>query len=159
MKGYLLLPAGRRALLAEHGGRLEDLPGGALALEPLLQVGSGLGRRRQRLLLEPCETNTRVVPCPLRPSPLLQDRSFLCLHFFLDPHGRLHPVTAHASSSGGGSDSGGGSSSPHGGGGGGGAADDGSGGRGGVTQYSIEQSNVQLGVMVRKGVGGTCPLR
>ena len=26
-------------------------------------------------------------------------------------------------------------------------------------QYSVEESNVQLGVMVRKGVGGTCPLR
>ena len=26
-------------------------------------------------------------------------------------------------------------------------------------QYSVEESTIQLGGMVRKGVGGTCPLR
>lgn len=72
-----------------------------------------------------------------------QDRSFVCLHYHLDAHGRLHPCSA-------GSDGMGGSVGNA---------------LGGVPaaavhqQYSIEQSNVQLGVMVRKGVGGTCPLR
>lgn len=59
----------------------------------------------------------------------------MCLHYHLDAHGRLHPCSV------------------------------GSDGSVGVPAasvqppYSIEQSNVQLGVMVRKGVGGTCPLR
>lgn len=38
MKAYLLLPAQRRALLRQQGGRLEEAPQGALGLEPLLQV-------------------------------------------------------------------------------------------------------------------------
>lgn len=38
MKGYLLAPAQRRALLQQQGGRLEGAPRAALGLEPLLQV-------------------------------------------------------------------------------------------------------------------------
>jgi hypothetical protein len=86
-------------------------------------------------------SNSLTVPIRLS----LQDRSFICLHFHLDQHGQLHPVAAVEASR----------SSSSGALGGGSSGTDGSGGR----QYSVEQSNVQLGVMVRKGVGGTCPLR
>lgn len=91
---------------------------------------------------------------PHAAAPCLQDRSFACLHFYLDASGRLHSCTAtDGTGGGGGGDAAGaaaGCSS--------GAA--GSGGSGEARPYfTVEQSNVQLGVMVRKGVGGTCPLR
>lgn len=67
-------------------------------------------------------------------APLLADRCFHCLHFRLDDAGKLHPaptVSRHGGCSGG----------------------------GGAAAAGPEASNVQLGIMLRKGVGGTCPLR
>lgn len=68
----------------------------------------------------------------------------MCLHYHLDAHGRLHPCSMNSA----------------------GMSHSGSSASGGAArqqqeqqQYGIEQSNMQLGVMVRKGVGGTCPLR
>ena len=167
LKSYLLQPAQRRALLHAQGGRLAEAPAGARGLEPLLQVGRipvmctfvSRGQRfaslawpmapvTQPACLPVClPSNSLTVPIRLS----LQDRSFICLHFHLDQHGQLHPVAAvEASSSSGGAAAG--------------SAGSGGGSRssstdGGGRQYSLEQSNVQLGVMVRKGVGGTCPLR
>ncbi|KAI3425137.1 hypothetical protein D9Q98_008908 [Chlorella vulgaris] len=67
---------------------------------------------------------------------LLQDRSFVCLHYHLDSQGTLHPVDISPTASTGNCCN-------------------------GCTaeRHTVEQSNVQLGMMVRKGVGGTCPLR
>lgn len=63
---------------------------------------------------------------------LLADRCFVCLHFRLDGAGQLHPVDGGAAAAG---------------------------GAGSGVQRGVEGSNVQLGIMLRKGVGGTCPLR
>ena len=68
----------------------------------------------------------------------MQDRSFVCLHFHLDDQGQLHPCTTAPAAN-----------NAHG----------GSSGEAEAQRFTVEQSNVQLGVMVRKGVGGTCPLR
>ncbi len=72
----------------------------------------------------------------------MQDRCFICLHFHLDRQGRLHTISTQRQPAGGTSSTGITSSTP-----------------GPARQYNVEESNVQLGVMVRKGVGGTCPLR
>lgn len=69
----------------------------------------------------------------------------MCLHYHLDGRGRLHPCSKAGAGMGSSSSSAAG-----------GAADQ---QQAKERQYGIEQSNVQLGVMVRKGVGGTCPLR
>lgn len=86
---------------------------------------------------------------------LLQDRSFACLHYRLDAEGRLHPVSATADAQP--ERRAAGSAGPvleD-----GGAAAAGPAAAAGSGACGVEQSDVQLGVMVRKGVGGTCPLR
>ncbi|EFN53716.1 hypothetical protein CHLNCDRAFT_136563 [Chlorella variabilis] len=65
MKSYLLLPAGRRELLHQQGGRLVEASAGARGVESLLQ-----------------------------------DRSFICLHYHLDQQGQLHPVSTTPASAG-----------------------------------------------------------
>jgi hypothetical protein len=76
--------------------------------------------------------------------PLLQDRTFLCLHYRLDRAAAgglaLRPCCAAPAPATAG----------------GGAPQDGDGG-GGV--WGVAESDVQVGVLVRRGVGGTCPLR
>lgn len=111
------------------------------------QAGAGLcsGCFRHRRASQPAAL-PHLHPAPVLPPS--QDRTFVCLHYCLDADGRLHPVAADPAGSSA-------SGAPVG-------ADHGSGGSdGGDTSHrrSIEGSNVQLGVMVRKGVGGTCPLR
>lgn len=61
MKSYLLLPAQRRPLLQQLGGRVEEAPQGALSLEPLLQV-----RRLMRMQLgggQPAQRPLASVAC------------------------------------------------------------------------------------------------
>lgn len=154
MKCYLLLPSQRRELLQRQGGRLQAAPRGALGLEPLLQVRrAAAGRegalwaeqgRARAVAVEPPRSTRSSNPCHL-PLPGLpqQDRCFTCLHYRLDGQGRLHPVAAPPCAPDGVEESGGGGGGP-------GAA---------AVAACLAASNVQLGVMVRKGVGGTCPLR
>ena len=72
--------------------------------------------------------------------PLLADKSFVCLHYWMDPRtGAVHPCAAAAADAG--------------------SEAAAAGAEGRTRAYSIRESNLQVGVMVRKGVGGTCPLR
>lgn len=135
MKSYLLLPAGRRELLHQQGGRLVEASAGARGVESLLQVGSigPAGHFVVCMLVWPTIPSPQPLLQLFNPHSLcLQDRSFICLHYHLDQQGQLHPVSTTPASAG---------------------------SNGTAVRYSVEQSNVQLGVMVRKGVGGTCPLR
>ncbi|KAL3162524.1 hypothetical protein ABBQ32_010180 [Trebouxia sp. C0010 RCD-2024] len=67
--------------------------------------------------------------------PLLSSRSFVCLHYRLGAGGTLQPCTADPSSS----DAATHSTNP--------------------AWSSIQGSTVQVGLQIRKGVGGTCPAR
>ena len=87
-------------------------------------------------------------------SDLVRDRTFVCLHYHLDAEGHLHacqnlPGEQAAA------DDAGGTGVPLG--------STGAAGSSAVPplrqQHGITDSNVQLGIMIRKGVGGTCPLR
>eukprot|EP00887_Chlorella_sp_A99_P005933 scaffold29.g5933.t1 len=132
MKNYLLQPQRRRQLLQEAGAAL-SLEAGAAAVESLLR-----------------------------------DRAFICLHYHLDAAGALHACRTDGSSGGDGSaggDSAVGSVRA--------SEAEGGGTASGATPSSMQQqrrqrrkedlgisdSNMQLGILIRKGVGGTCPLR
>ena len=170
MKEYLLEAGGRAALLAQQGGRLEAAPRGVLGLEPLLQARCSGGRGAPLpwqacageggcmagcLVLAACPPPLPPRLLRMAPFGLMQDRSFACLHYRLDSEGRLHPVSTATGPRP--AQSAAGSASP--------AAASGSAAAAGPAAAAapsgcgIERSDVQLGVMVRKGVGGTCPLR
>lgn len=59
----------------------------------------------------------------------LLDKIFICLHYYLDSHGNLIPCTIEDKKN------------------------------KKSKEYDIEDSNVQLSILVRKGVGGTCPYK
>lgn len=147
MKRYLLLPSQRRDLL-QQGGHLLEAPLGASGIESLLQASArtvsdgSLQRSELCFMASPLVVACHLSCCAnwlsalsLSPS-CLQDRSFVCLHYHLDSQGTLHPVDISPTASTGNCCN-------------------------GCTaeRHTVEQSNVQLGMMVRKGVGGTCPLR